>query len=237
VPVDLVTIHHEGSLANGGAPVDPPQLGRFAEGGYCYGIGATVWERWRAPVDNWATLNFNGEDLTLCWSGDRHTGYPITDLDLELLHGAFLDSYNRGEVTASPQVRAHRNSPGSATACPGDFTMARWGEVEAACRATGAPPATGAPAPPTTTGGDDDMPGTKDYVDALSTDDGAWLLQYDGGVETIRGPFYGSYFTLPANVRNDPTRRFLSFGPVPAGGKGYSLLSLRGERYEMTTRQ
>lgn len=142
-PVDLVTIHHEGSLANGGAPTD--DVARFSEGGYCYGIGATLWERFRAPADNWATLNFNGEDLTLCFSGDHHTGTRLTDTDLELLHGAFVDCYNRGEVTAEPLVRAHRNSPGSSTACPGDYTIDRWADVEAACRPGKAPPPTPEP--------------------------------------------------------------------------------------------
>jgi hypothetical protein len=128
-PVDLVTIHHQG----GGAPTDDMN---FSEGGYCYGIGVTLFERWRAPVDGWATLNYNGEDLTICLSGSRHPpdNWPITDDDLELIHGAFMDSYDRDEVTADPLVRAHRNSPGSATACPGDCTIDRWDEVAAACK-------------------------------------------------------------------------------------------------------
>jgi hypothetical protein len=131
-PVDLVTIHHEGSLANGGAPSD--DVGRFKEGGYCCGIGANLYERWRAPADNWATLNYNGEDWTPCYSGDHHTGTALRAQDIDLLHLAYMDAYTRGEVTAAPVVRAHRNSPGSATACPGDFTIERWDDVVAACR-------------------------------------------------------------------------------------------------------
>jgi len=137
-PVDLVTVHHEGSLANGGAPSD--NVDRFAHGGYCCGIGATLFKRFRAPADNWATLNFNGQDWTPCFSGDHHTGTRLTDTDIALLHDAFLDAYNRGEVTAQPSiVRAHRNSPGSSTACPGDFTIERWNDVVRACSTAGAP--------------------------------------------------------------------------------------------------
>jgi hypothetical protein len=134
MPVDLVTIHHQG----GGAPTDDMN---FSGGGYCYGIGVTLFERWRAPVDGWATLNYNGEDLTICLSGSRHPpdNWPITDDDLELIHGAFMDSYERDEVTPDALVRAHRNSPGSATACPGDRTIDRWDDVVAACRPTPLP--------------------------------------------------------------------------------------------------
>jgi hypothetical protein len=137
-PVDLVTIHHEGSLADGGAPTD--NVDRFEHGGYCAGLGATRFERWRAPADNWATYLYNGQDWTPCWSGDHHTGTRLTDMDLLLLHDAYMDAYNRGEVTAAPLVRAHRNSPGSSTACPGDYVMERWDEVVAACRPGGPPP-------------------------------------------------------------------------------------------------
>jgi len=147
MPVDLVTIHHEGSLANGGAPSN--DVGRFAHGGYTTGLGATLWQRFRAPADAWATLGYNGLDWCPCFSGDHHTGTRLTDTDLRLLHEAFVAAVNDGEVTAAPTVRAHRNSPGSATACPGDYTIERWDEVVAACRMT--------PVPPDTTGGSDDM--------------------------------------------------------------------------------
>jgi hypothetical protein len=200
MPVDLVTIHHEG----GGAPSD--DVGRFAHGGYCYGIGVSLYERFRAPADGWATMNFNGEDLTICLSGNRMTA-PVTDRDLDLIRGAFLDCYNRGEVTAAPLVRAHRDSPGSATACPGDKTMERWSAVSSACRADGAPPPVGG----------DDVPGMKDCVDALATSEGAWRLQYDGGVETIRGPFTAHISrcrrrsgTIPAGVSRRLLRRSMA---------------------------
>jgi hypothetical protein len=146
-PVDLVTIHHE---AGASPPTDDVQ--RFASGGYAYGVGATLWERFRAPADNWATLNFNGEDLSICMISDRHTQCEVTPGDIELIHGAYLDCYARGEVTAAPLVRAHRNSPGSATACPGDFTMAVWADVEAACRPGKAPPDANVPNDPAAKG-------------------------------------------------------------------------------------
>ena len=139
-PVNLVTIHHEGA----GTPTEDVQ--RFSEGGYCYGLGITTWTRFRAPVDNWATLGFNGLDLTTCFSGDR-TNIPVTDSDLALLHSAFMDCYGRGEVTATPVVRAHRNSPGSSTVCPGDQTMLRWPDIVAACTYKPPPP----PEPPVNT--------------------------------------------------------------------------------------
>jgi hypothetical protein len=150
-PVDLVTIHHEGSLAGDPAGEPSDDVARFQHGGYCCGLGATRWERWRAPADNWATLNYNGQDWTPCYSGDHHTGTRLTDMDLLLLHEAFLDAYNRGEVTANPVVRAHRDSPGSSTACPGDYVIDRWDEVVAACRPGGPPP------PDQPAGGTDDM--------------------------------------------------------------------------------
>jgi len=133
VPVDLVTIHHEAGA--GKPPTD--DVWRFSEGGYTYGIGNTLWQRFRSVSESYATLNYNHVSLDICLSSDRHTVNDVTDAHLALIHDAFMDSYNRGEVTAQPLVRAHRNSPGSATACPGDFTMARWAEVASACSTAG----------------------------------------------------------------------------------------------------
>lgn len=129
--VGLLTIHHQG----GGAPTD--NSSGYSEGGYSYGIGATRWERFRSPYDSYATLNFNHVSMDVCLSGSRGNtdpAYPVTDNDIELIHGAFMDCHGRGEVVDVPQVRAHRNSPGSSTACPGDNTMARWNDVVNACR-------------------------------------------------------------------------------------------------------
>jgi hypothetical protein len=135
-PVGRVTIHHEGA----GAPSDNVQ--RFSEGGYSYAIGLTRWVRFRSPRENWATLGWNHRDLTICLSGNR-MDHDVTDSDIALIHGAFMDCLERREVDPRPDVVAHRNSPGSSTVCPGDQTMVRWNDVVNACRAS-AP----APAPP-----------------------------------------------------------------------------------------
>lgn len=144
-PVNMVHIHHEG----GGAPCTAAECDRFSHGGYCYGIGTDNFRRWRSPAENWATADWNHRDLTLCFSGDRHTGYEVTNHDLIVLHDAFMDSYNRGEVTAAPSVVAHRNAGGSnATACPGDRAMRRFNDIVLACRVAGGPRPTPEPTPP-----------------------------------------------------------------------------------------
>lgn len=81
------------------------------------------------------------------------------------------------------------------------------------------------------------MPKDKDFVAAFANSEGAWRMQYDGGVQTIRGPFYGSYFSLPASARNDPARRFLTLCAAVDGGRGYTLVSTKGETYTMNQRQ
>jgi hypothetical protein len=159
--------------------------------------------------------------------------WAVSDSDITIIRNAVTDARSRGYVVNAPTVRAHRNSPGSSTVCPGDKTMERWSQIVAACTA-GATPGPTPPKPPE----DDDMPKDKDTVDRLVTAEGTWDLQYDGGVKTIRGPFYGSYFSLPANVRNDPARRFLTIAaPGDGSAKGYDLISTKGESYGMRTRQ
>lgn len=128
-PVTLCTIHHQGA----GAPTD--NSSGYSDGGYTYGIGATRWERFRDVWDSYATLNFNGESVDVCLSGDRHTGYTVTDEDIERIRGALADARARGYIVDAPTVRPHSESPGSATACPGDYTRARWDEIVAACHA------------------------------------------------------------------------------------------------------
>lgn len=120
--VNRATIHHQGA----GAPND--NYGGFSEGGYSYGIGKTGWSRFRSPYDSWATLNYNHVSLDVCLSGNR-MDYVVTDQDIRWLHEIFMDCYHRNEVVATPEVIPHRNSPGSATVCPGDHTMARWNDV------------------------------------------------------------------------------------------------------------
>src|SRR5215471_238826 len=223
-PVSLVTVHHEGA----GAPSD---VARGAHGGYTYWIGATYFTHLRTVWSSFATLNFNGVSLDLCLSGNRME-YPVTSRDIEIIRGAVTDARNRGYVVGNPTVRAHRNSPGSGTVCPGDYAMAVWPQIVAACTAGTTP----APTPPTP--GGDDLPGDKDTVDRLVTQEGTWDLQYDGGIKTIRGPFYGSYFSLPASARNDPGRRFrVLAAPADGSARGYDLVSVKGETYGMRTRQ
>lgn len=175
MPVSLVTVHHQG----GGAPTD--NASGYSYGGYTYGIGASRWERFRSVASSYATLNYNGVSVDVCLSGDRHTGYPVTDADLELIAGAVADARARGEVVDRPTVRAHRDSPGSATACPGNYTMARWSEVVDACTAGGATPA------PKPKGG-----GAVEIV-STSSGGGYWIVADDGGVFAYGGaPFHGS---------------------------------------------
>lgn len=52
---------------------------------------------------------------------------------------------------------------------------------------------------------------------------GYWLVGEFGGVFAEEGaPFHGSYFSLPAEVRNDPNRRFTG---IVAEGGGYRIMS------------
>lgn len=174
MPVSLVTVHHQG----GGAPTD--NSSGYSYGGYTYGIGATRWERFRSVWDSYATLNYNGESVDVCLSGDRHTGYVVTDADVELIRGAVADARARGEVVDRPTVRAHRDSPGSSTACPGNFTMARWPEIVDACTAGSAP----APAP---------AKGDAVNITRTPSGRGYWIAAADGGVFAFGDArFYGS---------------------------------------------
>jgi len=225
-PVSLVTVHHEGA----GAPASAANIGRCAHGGYTYGFGSGAWSRFRDVWSSFATLNFNHVSLDLVLTGNR-MDYDVTDADLSSIRAACADARSRGYVVNAPTVRAHRDSPGSSTVCPGDRTMQRWSEVVAACTAGSTP----GPTPPP---GGDDVPKDKDVVDQLVTSEGSWQLQYDGGVMTKRGPFYGSYFSLPASARNDPARRFrIISAPTDGSARGYDLVSTKGEVYGMRTKQ
>jgi hypothetical protein len=193
-PVTLVTIHHEG----GGAPSN--NVDRFGHGGYCYGIGTTIWKRFRAPTANWATLNFNHKDLTICLSGNRMI-YPVSDHDIGLIHGAFMDCYERGEVTAVPTVRDHHDSPGSATACSGDCTRARWSDVVGACRAT-------APTPPKPPEPEDDV---TDLANAKNHDGRPVIFQVGGDknlymkIRDAKGGDWSDWRDLTDGFRNFAT--------------------------------
>jgi len=166
-PVSLVTVHHEGA---GSCTNDPS---RYQHGGYTYGIGCSNFTRLRDPWSSYATLNYNHVSLDICVSGNRME-VPFTTTDVELIRQACADARGRGYVTNNPTVRAHRNSPGSSTVCPGDNVMALWNQVAAACTA-GGQPAPGPPTPPASTGG---------AVELVRTPSGKgyYIVAKDGGV-------------------------------------------------------
>lgn len=140
-PAGRATQHHEGA----GQPTDEP---RGAGGGYTYWIGTTRWIRLRDVASSFATLHYNHVSLDVCLSGDRDV-HPVTDLDLLLIHRAYDDAHQRGEITASPQVLPHRWSPGSSTVCPGNLAMLRWNQVARCYIAVGPTPPPPAPSHPT----------------------------------------------------------------------------------------
>lgn len=227
-PFTRVVQHHEGA----GAPSD--NVMRFAAGGYSYGIGLHSWTRFRDPAEDYSTAGFNHVVVGVCLSGDRNV-YPVTDNDILMMEQIAVDARGRGWLVVNPTVTPHREMPPpNNTICPGNncarplppkFPLGNeevWSKVVAAYQLTVTVP-----------GGD--VPADKDFVSSCANGNGAWKMQYDGGVETVTGRFYGSYFTLPANVRNDPTRRFLTMFAHETGG--YSLVSLAGEVYAFDTPQ
>lgn len=126
IPVSLCTIHHEGA----GAPSD---VTRGAAGGYSVWIGASRYTVLRPPWLSFATLDFNHVSLDICLSGNR-MDHPVTDADIAMIRTACAEARRNGWVVDTPSVRAHKNSPGSSTVCPGDLAMARWSDIVAACR-------------------------------------------------------------------------------------------------------
>jgi hypothetical protein len=181
-PVSLVTVHHEGA----GAPTD--NVGRFAEGGYTYGIGVGSWARFRSVWDSYGTLNYNGESVDVCLSGNRME-YPVTDRDLDIIASALGDARAHGYVVTVPEVRAHRDSPGSGTVCPGDLTMNRWPEIVAACN--GARPAEPETTNPEKGGAVEivETPSGNGYyvVDSTGAVFAYGDAQYHGGANTLNG--------------------------------------------------
>lgn len=132
--VNIVTIHHEGA----GTPSDDP---RGASGGYTYWIGATKFEWLRSVYTSYATLAYNHVSLDICLSGNR-MDVDVTDADIALIRGAFMDCRARGEVVDQPRVQFHRDNNGLymfngslfSTVCPGDRAVAVRHQIEAACR-------------------------------------------------------------------------------------------------------
>lgn len=126
-PVDLVTIHHEGA----GSPSDVP---RGAAGGYTIWDGTTRYTFLRDVWHSFATLNFNHVSLDICISGNRMQ-YKVEQHEIDLIREAVQHARDLGYVTDNPYVRAHRNSPGSSTVCPGDHAMEplTWLAIVLAC--------------------------------------------------------------------------------------------------------
>jgi len=169
-PVSLCTVHHEGA----GAPCTAGQATRMAHGGYTYAIGTDTFNRFRDVWSSYATLNYNHVSLDLVLPANR-MDYAVTDHDLGVISAACADARARGYVVSNPTVRAHRNSPGSSTVCPGDHTMARWNEVVAACSGSSVPVTPTPPTTPTTKGG---------AVELVRTPSGKgyYIVAADGGI-------------------------------------------------------
>ena len=172
----------------------------------------------------------NSRSHAICAMGNFENETPTPAL-LDGIASCVLWLAAQGAIARPVITGPHQAAPGNATACCGRNLIARIADINRMAAGGGS-----APAPGPTPGGDD-MPADKDFVAAFANSEGAWRMQYDGGVETIRGPFYGSYFTLPANVRNNPARRFLTLCAAVDGGRGYTLVSTAGEPYTMNQRQ
>lgn len=75
----------------------------------------------------------------------------------------------------------------------------------------------------------DDM---ADPVDAIWSAEGATVVTRTGGVFTYGAHrFYGSYFSLAEQHRNDPDRVFVSIDPRDDATDGYQIVSAGGEIY------
>jgi hypothetical protein len=227
-PVTRVTIHHQG--------VGVPRNGAWAGSEpYCALIGTTLVTVVQPPWTAYATKFHNHESFDVCLSGDRMV-CAVTDTDLALIAKACADARARGWLAQVATTFPHGTlypppalypSGSSPTQCPGILTVDRWPALVAATRTTAPLQPPGA-----------DMPADTDVVDAYSSGEGAWVLEYSGGVRTLRGAFYGSYFTLPDKDRNDPARRFLTIcAPTDGVVHGYALVSTKGEPYNFHTPQ
>jgi len=235
-------LHHTGGSGHGAEYMRALQRGALAGGyvdlEYTFVVDnptPTVFES-RGPGRNTAATggstggqSNNSRSHAICVMGNFENEQPSSAL-IDTL-GDLVAQGARAGWWPAQITGPHRDAPGNATACCGRNLIARIGDINARARGSSGGTAPG-PAP-----GGDDMPADKDFVDALATADGAWRLQYDGGVQTIRGRFFGSYFGLPANVRNDPNRRFLAITANVEGGPGYTIHSTRGEPYTFNKAQ
>jgi hypothetical protein len=69
-------------------------------------------------------------------------------------------------------------------------------------------------------------------VDVLVTPGGSWVLRADGAVETAYGSFYGSYFSLPGEQRQD-TAPFVAITERIDGRTGYTLWNNLGHHFDL----
>lgn len=176
-----------------------------------------------------ATGGRNSISHAICAMGNYEHD-AVSDRLLDGIASAALYLYANGGLQRAAITGPHRDAPENATACCGRNLIARIPDLNEMIGGGGS-------AGPPQTGGDD-VPGNKEFVAAFASSAGAWRLQYDGGVETIRGRFYGSYLGLAESVRNDPNRRFRAIcAPVDGKPNGYTLVSTKGEPYTFTTPQ
>ncbi len=139
--IQRVTLHHEGA----GTPTNNVQ--RFSEGGYSYGNGQTLWQRFRSPYVSWGTLGWNHRSVDICISGNRMV-YEVTDEEVQHTREICADARARGELVDDPDVVFHHDSPGSNTVCPGFWTYHRQPALVAACHKSPSPPPPDPPLPP-----------------------------------------------------------------------------------------
>jgi hypothetical protein len=226
LPLDTIVQHHEG--------FGKPRNGIYLPH-YSYILGLDEWHIRSdlvspvapKPGGDTSTENFNRKVIGVCLSGNRQTGikdnpaYPVTDIDIEMMIEVGADARRRGWLIDNPSVRDHKDMPGSNTVCSGDLTRARWDDVWNAYQLR--------------VPSGDDVPKDSDFVASFANASGSWKMKYDGSIFTISGKFFGSYFTLPAADRNDPTRRFNTGFAHPTNG--YSIVSVKGEVYSFDTPQ
>lgn len=238
IPTPELWLHHTGSSGlHGASGMCSLQQGALG-GGYVdleYSLvvdtDATIYMSRGIGRDPAATGGRNSISHAICVMGNFENDVP-NDRTLDAVASCVKWLYANGAIRTQAITGPHRDAPGNATACCGRNLIARIGDINT--RAGGASTGGGGGGGGSSTA----LPADKDVVDQLVTSEGTWQLQYDGGVKTVRGPFYGSYFSLPASVRNDPSRRFRALtAPSDGSARGYDLVSIKGETYGMRTRQ
>lgn len=227
-PVSLITIHHEGA----GTPIDSARGGA---GGYSEWIGDVngdhVFVAIRTPWQSWGTLHYNGVSLDICLSGDRDV-IPLTDDDIDTLAACVAQARALGWVTDTPLVRAHRNSPGSRTVCPGAHTMARWPDVVRACTKPAAPQPAPTPQPKVRPVFDPPLQFI-DFLENTQPGGGVWALSPDGGILALGAPLPPAPFganTLPGFV-GTAAQLVAPNAAEKRAGTWYTILNDRGQRY------